>query len=464
MGGAKSLGVLAAVAALSMSEAPARAEGPPAAPDAGVVGAPTRGPARAWKPLRSASASATSFLQNNWNRFEENYHPSYVLDGNPATAWVEGVPGFGEGEALTIPVSALRRARAVRLRIWNGYQKSMHLWTKNGMPQKVRVTVLDAAGEEVASSEPELARALGPQEVVVEIPSGRGVGAVKLTILSVYEGQRYDDTCISDILVDVDSDVRYNAAVENAKRAALQAWIDGRKETAAYFAAKPPEFPFAATKYAEARSSVDAAEFKKRFAARDPLLKTLGAERFKPGAKDLVRAIPDGLAEERMHIEDFAQLLKLDRVALMATTDATVSARTLQEGMQKVWTTSARVAREGDGKAIRALAFDIKDVTTERTSWTYNRSLLLVYDGQGRLETLYRSIENLDEEAGEDYETVSNTDEIWTFSYDAAGKLQTLDRSSLERHHRIRDKRATKERESKHALRIVYTGLPEKSS
>src|SRR5690349_16626435 len=53
-----------------------------AAPDAGA--AP---PSRAWKQLRSASASASSFLQNNWNRFEENYHPSYVLDENPATAW-----------------------------------------------------------------------------------------------------------------------------------------------------------------------------------------------------------------------------------------------------------------------------------------------------------------------------------------------------------------------------------------
>src|SRR6185312_7841553 len=81
-----------------------------------------------FRPLRSASASATSFLQNDWNRYQENYHPSYVLDENPATAWVEGVDGYGEGQSLTLPLSPLSSARALRLRIWNGYQKSKDLF------------------------------------------------------------------------------------------------------------------------------------------------------------------------------------------------------------------------------------------------------------------------------------------------------------------------------------------------
>ncbi len=45
------------------------------------------------------------------------------------------------------------------------------------------------------------------------------------------------------MLVDVDSEVPHNAAAENAKLAALKAWIAGRKKTAAYFAAKPAEYP-----------------------------------------------------------------------------------------------------------------------------------------------------------------------------------------------------------------------------
>ena len=278
-------------------------------------------PPRAWKPLRSASASATSFLQNNWNRFEENYHPSYVLDENPATAWVEGAAGFGIDESITIPLSAVRVARAIRLRIWNGYQKSMHLWTKNAMPNRVRITVFDPRGAQVASPERELARQLGPQEVVVELPPGSGVGSVRLTILSVYEGQKYDDTCVSDILVDVDSDVKHNAAAENAKLAALKQWVGTRKTTAAYFASKPVEFPFAFTKYVEAKREVDWGDFKKRFAAREEIVKTLGAERFKAGAKSAVRAFPDGLANTDLHLEDFGDLLRADCVALLATTE-----------------------------------------------------------------------------------------------------------------------------------------------
>ena len=461
---------LALVAATCAGAAFARANAAPAAGDAGAgsLAAPPPAPPRAWKPLRSASASASSFLQNNWNRFEENYHPSYVLDENPATAWVEGAAGFGIDESITIPLSAVRVARAIRLRIWNGYQKSMHLWTKNAMPNRVRITVFDPRGAQVASPERELARQLGPQEVVVELPPGSGVGSVRLTILSVYEGQKYDDTCVSDILVDVDSDVKHNAAAENAKLAALKQWVGTRKATAAYFASKPVEFPFAFTKYVEAKSEVDRGDFKKRFAAREEIAKTLGAERFKAGAKSAVRAFPDGLADTDLYLGDFGDLLRAERVALLATTEPIATLRVAQDGMQKVWTSSARVARD-DAKNVRTIGFDIKDVTTERTSTTYNRELLLVYDGQGRLGTVYRRFTNMGDENEEDedgsYEEALKTDEIWTLTYDAAGKIQSLERTSFARHHRLFPaKKRRKIIEDKRATRVVYTGIADKSS
>jgi len=441
-----------------------------AATCAGAAAAPPSAPPRAWKQLRSASASATSFLQNNWNRFEENYHPSYVLDENPATAWVEGAAGFGTDESITIPLSAVRVARAVRLRIWNGYQKSMHLWTKNAMPERVRITVFDPRGAQVAAPERELARQLGPQEVVVELPPGSGVGSIRLTILSVYEGQKYDDTCISDILVDVDSDVKYNAAAENAKLAGLKQWVGTRKATAAYFASKPAEFPFAFTKYVQAKREIDRGDFKKRLAAREEIAKTLGAERFKVGAKGAVRAFPDGLADTDLHLDDFGDLLRADRVALLATTEPIATTRVAQEGMQKVWTSSARVARD-DAKNVRAIGFDIKDVTTERTSSTLNRELLLAYDGQGRLTTVYRRFTNMEEQEGDDedadgsYEEAVKTDEIWTLTYDGAGKIQSLERTSFARHHRVFPaKKRRKVVEDKRATQVVYTGIADKSS
>src|SRR5216117_324466 len=115
---ARALGTLALVGVFAMTGSARAGEplaGPRGAPDAGSPApAAPLAPARRWRPLRSAAATATSFLQNDWSKYEENYHPSYVLDGNPATAWVEGASGFGEGESITLPVSPIRGARALR--------------------------------------------------------------------------------------------------------------------------------------------------------------------------------------------------------------------------------------------------------------------------------------------------------------------------------------------------------------
>ena len=138
--------------------------------------------------------------------------------------------------------------------------------------------------------------------------------------------------------------------------------------------------------------------------------------------------------------------------------------------MQKVWTSSARVARD-DAKNVRAIGFDIKDVTTERTSTTLNRELLLVYDGQGRLSTVYRRFTNMDELEGDDaeedgsYEEAVKTDEIWTLTYDAVGKIQSLERTSFARHHLLFPaKKRRKVVEDKRAAQVVYTGVADKSS
>jgi len=241
-----------------------------------------------------------------------------------------------------------------------------------------------------------------------------------------------------------------------------------RKATAAYFASKPVEFPFAFTKYVAAKREVDRGDFKKRFALRDELAKTLGAERFKAAAKGAVRAFPDGLADTVLHVEDFGDLLRADRVVLLATTERIAAMRVAEEGMQKVWTSTARVARD-DAKNVRVIGFDIKDVTTERTSSTLNRDLLLVYDGQGRLGTVYRRFTNMGDENEEEedgsYEEALKTDEIWTLTYDAAGKIQSLERTSFARHHLLFPaKKRRKVIEDKRATHVVYTGIPDKSS
>ncbi|MBM7117444.1 NADase-type glycan-binding domain-containing protein [Archangium primigenium] len=203
--------------------------------------------AEPWPRLYSAEASATSFLRNNWNTYQENYHPSYVLDDDPKTAWVEGAEGDGVGESLTIPLSSLASARAVRLVIFNGYQKSPALLAANAAPKQLTVTVKGPAGTPSARQQLTLEKQMGPQSF--DIPVKGGVSEVVLTLDSVHPGSKYRDTCISDVRVFVDSDVKYNASAEQGKRKALLGWKKARVADAKYYASLPKDYPYASTHF-----------------------------------------------------------------------------------------------------------------------------------------------------------------------------------------------------------------------
>lgn len=179
--------------------------------------------AETFQRLYSNEAVASSFLQNDWNRYSENYHPNYALDDDSKTAWVEGVPGNGERQSLTLRFSVLKSARTVRVRIRNGYQRSKSLLAANAAPRQVTLSLLNAVGEEVFHQKATLTRTWGWQQVDLSPPANTQLAFLKLRIDSTWPGARYKDTCISDVQVLVDSDVPYNAKAELAKKAALVA-------------------------------------------------------------------------------------------------------------------------------------------------------------------------------------------------------------------------------------------------
>lgn len=206
------------------------------------------GPAFAgFKRLYASEAAASSYLKSNWNKFEENYHPNYVLDDDPKTAWIEGVDGDGVGESLTVKLSALKSARALKLVIVDGYQKSRGLFAANSTPTRLELTVLGPTGAPSATKELTLAAKLGPQ--TFEVPLTAGLASVTLKVLAVKPGTRYRDTCISDVQFFVDSDVPYDARVEEARRDKLLKWKQERVAAAKYFASLPEDYPFSATSY-----------------------------------------------------------------------------------------------------------------------------------------------------------------------------------------------------------------------
>ena len=126
-----------------------------------------------------------------------SYGPKNLYDGDPSTAWVEGARGHGIGEWVTF---RFEYSMAFRY-FWivNGYAKSGDLFRKNG---RVRELLVEAAGgvKYKFILEDSMRRQTVTLPRVVESPW------VKFTIQSVYPGEAYSDTAISELTVDLESE------------------------------------------------------------------------------------------------------------------------------------------------------------------------------------------------------------------------------------------------------------------
>ena len=180
--------------------------------------------------LYSDSVDASSFLWGDWNRFIENYHPNYVADDDPKSAWVEGDAGSGAGQWVRLQVTPLEGTTVVRLKIRNGYQKSKPLFAANARAKEVLVRLLPSKTEARAV----LADQDGWQELTVTQPSGP-MRAVEVQVKSVYEGTKYKDLCISDVQVFATSTTPDNPGFEKSKKKELLAWRAARLAAAKAF-------------------------------------------------------------------------------------------------------------------------------------------------------------------------------------------------------------------------------------
>lgn len=180
--------------------------------------------------LHLSQVEASSYLVNDWNRFQENYVPLYIGDDDPQTAWNDGIDGSPAGQWLRLHVSALPGTTRVRLQVRNGYQKNHKIYAANARLRDATLVLLPSG----VKKDVELADLFGWQELTIDQPAGP-VEAVELRVRSVYEGTKYDDLAISDVQVHVTSTAAENPAFEKARYEKILTWKQERLAAARLF-------------------------------------------------------------------------------------------------------------------------------------------------------------------------------------------------------------------------------------
>ena len=151
--------------------------------------------------------SASSYLKSNDANI--NYLPENAHDFSFETAWVEGVKGYGIGEYLTYYFRQTS-PRITKVIVANGYVKSEKAYRENSRVKKLKMYIddkpfailnlEDSRRTQIFEFEP-----IGRQPPIEgnwnelnKLPNW----TLKFEILEVYNGDKYDDTAISEIYFD----------------------------------------------------------------------------------------------------------------------------------------------------------------------------------------------------------------------------------------------------------------------
>lgn len=137
--------------------------------------------------LTIISAQASSQLPEQYGY---TYEAEHVLDNNTQTAWAEGVPGNGCGEWIQVNLEREQVVSAIE--IINGYAKSQSLYQKNARAKRVKLEFSDGSSQEIELQDGQMT---SQKQSITPVSSSY----VKITILEVYAGSKYEDLCIGHI-------------------------------------------------------------------------------------------------------------------------------------------------------------------------------------------------------------------------------------------------------------------------
>lgn len=142
-----------------------------------------------------------------------DYAKKSMRDGDLRTAWVEGAKGPGIGETITLEP---KNAYITEIGILNGFVANESLYYANARIKKLRIELECGEGAEANERRQQFEVSLPDRaykdfnprfpfssvDWVVQHPSGDGfIQKVKLTILEVYPGRKYQDSAITELYI-----------------------------------------------------------------------------------------------------------------------------------------------------------------------------------------------------------------------------------------------------------------------
>jgi hypothetical protein len=175
------------------------------------------------------TATSTLAPQGKVNYSAENLKNDRTAGGNRGTTWCEGVKGYGTGERVTMSIETRAGYNDVvsfgALLIVNGYAKDAATWKKNTRVKTLRLYVGGRAWCDLQLSDTIKPQIFSlPEDLhIVPAKSGKVVSKAAASkeqshdgnrnpayktdltfeIIEVYPGDKYDDTCITGIALNI---------------------------------------------------------------------------------------------------------------------------------------------------------------------------------------------------------------------------------------------------------------------
>ncbi|WP_054971812.1 discoidin domain-containing protein [Paenibacillus sp. A3] len=134
-------------------------------------------------PVKRVTASSTLPDEN-----KISYNANQLTDGKTKTGWCEGVKGDGIGETVTLELGELREVSGIDL--INGLAQSLQTFKANNRIKSLKAEFSDGSSE-----------ILNASFVQMNFSKKVTTSFIKLTILEVEKGDKYSDTCMSEVKV-----------------------------------------------------------------------------------------------------------------------------------------------------------------------------------------------------------------------------------------------------------------------